>query len=164
MGVTGQSGSIEGRPDPGAALSAPVPNESTLLAVDRTRLAHERTLMAWIRTATSMISFGFTIYKFLEAQPGRERRFTIVEKILDARNFAILMISIGLLGLFFAALENHREMNALRAKYGGERIPRSNAMRVALLVALFGFFALGAVLSGPSAWPAAAGRSNGVTR
>jgi putative membrane protein len=34
------------------------------LALDRTRLAYERTLMAWIRTAASLISFGFTIYKF----------------------------------------------------------------------------------------------------
>jgi putative membrane protein len=137
-----------GRPDPGAALAASTPDENTLLAVDRTRLAHERTLMAWIRTATSMISFGFTIYKFLEAQPGRERRFTIVEKILDARNFAVIMISIGLFGLFFAALENRREMGRLRATYGEQRIPRSNAMRVAVLVAFFGFFALSAVFVG----------------
>ena len=39
---------------------------ATRLAVDRTRLAYERTLMAWTRTATSLISFGFTIYKFFE--------------------------------------------------------------------------------------------------
>jgi uncharacterized membrane protein YidH (DUF202 family) len=26
-------------------------------------LAYERTLMAWVRTAASMISFGFSIYK-----------------------------------------------------------------------------------------------------
>ena len=37
------------------------------LAIDRTRLAAERSLMAWIRTALSMIAFGFTIYKFLQA-------------------------------------------------------------------------------------------------
>ena len=34
---------------------------STSLALDRTRLAHERTPMAWTRTAVSLISFGFTI-------------------------------------------------------------------------------------------------------
>ena len=28
------------------------------------RLALERTLMAWIRTCTSLIAFGFTIYQF----------------------------------------------------------------------------------------------------
>lgn len=32
----------------------------------RTIMAADRTLMAWIRTALSMLSFGFTIYKFLE--------------------------------------------------------------------------------------------------
>ena len=38
----------------GAALET-----SEVLALDRTRLAAERTLMAWLRTALSMISFGF---------------------------------------------------------------------------------------------------------
>jgi putative membrane protein len=38
----------------------------TDLAVERSRLASERTLMAWIRTSLSMISFGFTIYKFFQ--------------------------------------------------------------------------------------------------
>ena len=33
----------------------------------RTIMAADRTLMAWIRTALSMLSFGFTIYKFLQA-------------------------------------------------------------------------------------------------
>ena len=38
----------------------------------RTIMAADRTLMAWIRTSLSMLSFGFTIYKFLEtaAQQG----------------------------------------------------------------------------------------------
>ena len=29
-------------------------------------MAADRTLMAWVRTSLSMLSFGFTIYKFLE--------------------------------------------------------------------------------------------------
>ncbi len=29
----------------------------------------DRTLMAWIRTALSMLSFGFAIYKFLDSAP-----------------------------------------------------------------------------------------------
>jgi putative membrane protein len=33
----------------------------------RTIMAADRTLMAWIRTSLSMLSFGFTIYKALEA-------------------------------------------------------------------------------------------------
>jgi len=36
------------------------------LALDRARLAHDRILIAWIRTAFSMISFGFTIIKLFQ--------------------------------------------------------------------------------------------------
>lgn len=32
----------------------------------RTVMAADRTLMAWVRTSLSMLSFSFTIYKFLE--------------------------------------------------------------------------------------------------
>ena len=52
-----------------AATDAPSPS-STFLPSDlgeiRTILAADRTLMAWIRTSLSMLSFGFTIYKFLQ--------------------------------------------------------------------------------------------------
>ena len=41
-------------------------NLSDGLAVQRTRMASERTLMGWVRTAISMISFGFTITKALQ--------------------------------------------------------------------------------------------------
>lgn len=37
------------------------------LGVKRTIMAADRTLMAWVRTSLSMLSFGFTIYKFLES-------------------------------------------------------------------------------------------------
>lgn len=39
---------------------------TTALAVTRTRLAAERTLMSWIRTSFSMIGFGFTILKLFQ--------------------------------------------------------------------------------------------------
>jgi putative membrane protein len=42
----------------------------------RTIMAADRTLMAWMRTSLSMLSFGFTIYKFLDtmAQHGQLQR------------------------------------------------------------------------------------------
>lgn len=39
------------------------------LGEQRTIMAADRTLMAWIRTSLSMLSFGFTIYKFLDSIP-----------------------------------------------------------------------------------------------
>jgi putative membrane protein len=38
-------------------------DQGTRLAIERSYLAADRTLMAWIRTALSMIGFGFTIGK-----------------------------------------------------------------------------------------------------
>src|ERR1035438_1784562 len=37
-----------------------------MLALDRNRRAADRTLMAWVRTALSMLGFGFFIYKFFQ--------------------------------------------------------------------------------------------------
>ncbi len=46
-------------------MDAP-PKLPTDLGTTRTIMAADRTLMAWIRTSLSMLSFGFTIYKFLD--------------------------------------------------------------------------------------------------
>ena len=124
-----------------AAASPPNVSESTLLAVDRTRLAHERTLMAWVRTATSMISFGFTIAKLV---PNRDNGR---DSILDTHTFASIMIAVALVALTFAAIQHRREMRTLRAQYP-DRVPYSNAMLVASLVAGFGILAFVAVLVG----------------
>jgi putative membrane protein len=50
-----------------SGLSHRPPRMPSDLGTQRTVMAADRTLMAWTRTALSMISFGFTIYKFLEA-------------------------------------------------------------------------------------------------
>ena len=44
--------------------SSKAPNASTDLGVERTRLVTERTMMAWVRTATSLMTFGFAIQQF----------------------------------------------------------------------------------------------------
>ena len=138
---------VEALPDSQSTSPPPTPapnaSESTLLAVDRTRLAHERTLMAWVRTATSMISFGFTIAKLVPTgQPGERRG-----GLLDTRTFSTVMIGMALVSLLVATVQNRREMKELRARYPG-RVPRSEAMMVAFLVAGFGLFAFVAVLIG----------------
>ena len=122
-----------------SASATPNVSESTLLAVDRTRLAHERTLMAWVRTATSMISFGFTIAKLIPERPS--------EGLLDTRTFASIMIGVALVALMFAAIQHHHEIRQLRARYP-DSVPMSNSMLVATLVACFGLFACVAVMIG----------------
>lgn len=115
---------------------------STTLAVDRTRLAYERTLMAWIRTATSLITFGFTIYKFFQIELAREGPRT--NRLIGPREFALLMIVIGLVSLLMATLEHRRDLKALNAEYPGGR--RSLARVLAALISILGLLALFAVL------------------
>jgi putative membrane protein len=118
-------------------VTTPV-SESTLLAVDRTRLAHERTLMAWVRTAASMISFGFSIAKLVpNVGPGGT---TGREAIFDTKTFASIMIGVALMALLAATIQDYREMKALRARYPSN-VPRSTALAVAALVVGFGIFA-----------------------
>ena len=123
------------------AGSVPVP-DATRLAVQRTRLAYERTLMAWTRTATSLISFGFTIYKFFQYL--RQEEQITDAGLLGPRGFGLLMIAIGLTALAFATVEHRRNMNRLRASYGPE--PYSLAAIVSGLIAALGVVGLLAVL------------------
>ena len=115
--------------------------DSTQMALDRTWLAHERTLMAWIRTATSMISFGFTIYKFFEF----EKRAKAGEHgLLTPRDFAIAMVSIGLIALLLATFAYRLDTRELNERLGGRR--RSLAQVVSALVSVFGILVLLAAL------------------
>jgi putative membrane protein len=117
-------------------------DDSTKLGVDRTLLAYDRTLLAWTRTAVSLITFGFTIYKFFQIELAREAPRP--ERLLGPTHFAALMIVIGLASLVLATLDHRAALKALRAKYPGER--QTLARVLAALVALLGIVALLAVL------------------
>jgi inner membrane protein YidH len=111
---------------------------STEMATDRTWLAHERTLMAWVRTATSMISFGFTVYKFFQFEAGHDTPVT--HGWLTPRDFALILISIGLVALFMATLAHRREIKTLTFQTGGRR--QSLAEIVAAMISVFGVLLL----------------------
>jgi putative membrane protein len=113
-------------------------NLSTRLAFDRTRLAHDRTMMAWVRTATSLITFGFTIDKFFEFHIGKGGK--PYDGIIGPREFALLMISIGLFSLVIATIQHRVARNALRTL--DPEVPRSMAAVLAGLIAILGVVAL----------------------
>jgi len=115
--------------------------DSMQLALSRTWLAHERTLMAWVRTAASMITFGFTIYKFFQLEAGNR---LARPGLITPRDFALMMISIGLLALVLATLAHRRETEDLRATSHFQR--RSLAEVVAALVSVFGLMVLVATI------------------
>jgi putative membrane protein len=95
-------------------------------------------MMAWIRTATSLITFGFTIYKFFQIErPAAEGR----RHLIGPRQFAMMLVAIGLFSLVLATLENRENLKALGAEY----MPapkRSLSVVVAALVSVLGIIAL----------------------
>jgi putative membrane protein len=125
------------------ASSKPL-DSGTRLAIDRTQLAHERTLMAWVRTATSLITFGFTIYKFFEFEATKGVVPTS-SRLLSPRHFGMIMIGTGLLALCFSAVEHRRSLKQLHDEYGVV-IPRSVSLVVAAIVSIFGLLAFFAAL------------------
>jgi putative membrane protein len=108
------------------------------LSVDRTYLAHERTLMAWTRTSASLISFGFTIYKFFEGLGIRGRRHP-----LGYVTFSVAMISIGLIALLLATIQHWRDTKDLEARFGLQ--PRFLTPAISGLIAALGILGLLAV-------------------
>ena len=123
-------------------MATPDLDRGTRLALDRTWLAHERTMMAWVRTAVSLISFGFTIYKFFQLEI--KATAPNPHAIIGPRGFALMMISIGLIALCLATIQRRQDNQMLKATYG--EVPRSVAGTIAALVALMGVFAFIAVV------------------
>jgi len=109
------------------------------LAVQRTFLAHERTLMAWVRTSASLISFGFSVYKFFAYLVEAEGRFPIKQRF-GPRHFAIAMMGIGVLALVAAVIQQHRAVKLLEIQTNVKYSSLSE--KIAGIVALLGVLLL----------------------
>ena len=105
------------------------------LSFDRTRMAAERTLMAWVRTALSMISFGFTLYKFLEA--------------MLPQSTSPALIGIGTFALIVACVQHVSYLRVLGIKL--RSLPWDLSFLVGCLIALLGFLMFWSIVlnSGP---------------
>jgi putative membrane protein len=121
--------------------ASPLP-DATKLALDRTRLAHDRTLLAWVRTATSLISFGFTIYKFFQYLQ-ESKQVAAGATLFGPREFALLMIGIGVIVLVLATIQHRIDLMHLRAEY--RDVPYSIATLLAALISVLGIVGLLAV-------------------
>jgi inner membrane protein YidH len=113
------------------------------LAVARTRMASERTLMGWVRTAISMITFGFTMARALQ--------FAVEEGVLKGirayatENVALILIILGTVSLAIASYQHWRFVQALPA--GGAGLRRWDlTLTMASLIVLLGSLILVNVL------------------
>ncbi|HSB06808.1 MAG TPA: DUF202 domain-containing protein [Thermodesulfobacteriota bacterium] len=122
------------------SLQAAVASDASVrFSFERTLLSHERTLMAWVRTATSLITFGFTIYKFFQLEIGASVR-PRSPQVISAREFAMIMIAIGLVALSLAAIQNWQYRRNLRKQH--LKVSLSLATFVAGLVSALGLLAI----------------------
>jgi len=138
----GASGKPERSPISDKPLAANLANE---LAKERNREAAERTLMAWIRTALSLIGFGLGIGKldaYLQGA-GLHTRFDLPHSSLI---FGASFIVIGILGLLAAIIQHARILKRLSRPDFAYNAMRPIAMTVAALLMLIGVFGLIAIL------------------
>jgi putative membrane protein len=86
--------------------------QRTDLAARRSLMAADRTLMAWVRTALSLQSFGFTIYKVLQAleQEGRALRSD-----RTPANVGLFLTAMGTIAMVMGTVEYLQTRKALQA-------------------------------------------------
>jgi putative membrane protein len=118
----------------------------------RTRLSVERTLMSWVRTAVSLIGFGFTIVQFFD-------RFSAMAGIAEAqrpqapRYLGLALIAAGVFALVISAWQYRTVLHHLwspdfRAIAGVEQGGMATPLYLISIVLIFiGLFAFVAVLT-----------------
>ena len=123
-------------------VGANIANE---LAKERNREAAERTLMAWIRTALSLIGFGFGIGKlatYLDAAGLPITRDPVHTSLVFGSSFIV----VGVFGLLAAIVQHVRILNRLSRPDFAYNAMRPIAMTVAIMLILIGVFGLVAIL------------------
>ena len=118
-----------------------------MLALDRNKLAAERTLMAWVRTSLSMISFGFTIYKFLQVID--EQSTVPIVRPNAPRNVGLVLTGLGTLVVTVACIQHWSYVKSLRTDQPYK--PWDLSFVVACMIAILGvlLFLSIVVRSGP---------------
>lgn len=115
----------------------------TSLALERTYLSHDRNLLAWVRSAITLITFGFTIHHFFkDGQSGSIGQIGPLE-------FGFAMILIGLAGLILSAFQYLNSIRNLRLRYPQQPMGISYTLYLSALVCLLSIGGLVSVMSGP---------------
>lgn len=107
--------------------------ERTDLAVERSAMAAGRTLMGWVRTSLSMISFGFTIYKFLQAA-GHGASAN------GPRRLGLFLIAMGVISVLLGSVEYHQTLTRLNKLSSRHMRTLNTTLVVGILIGLLGLF------------------------
>lgn len=122
----------------GTLTSNQLAEQRTEMGFGRTVMALERTLMAWIRTSLSLISFGFTIFKFLQAM--QEKSGGAMRENAP-RNLGLFLIFLGM-GVLGLAMYQFRNAMAAVQVYSKTKAPVSISFIGAIGILLVGLFTI----------------------
>jgi putative membrane protein len=105
---------VSGEPkSPPASRLAVEPTASNHFAWINTRLSLERTFMAWIRTAVSLIGFGFTIVQFFQRLRGMEASNGRTMRAETPRDLGLALIATGVAALIISSFQYRRALRYL---------------------------------------------------
>lgn len=119
-------------------------NPQTELAKKRNQAAAERTLMAWIRTSLSLISFGFGIDQIITVI--RAAVGEAVNIIFLSRFLGLSFIALGVFAMFGAAYQHRQELNHIRQEHYAYIPGRSLGLMVATALIIIGTIAFLGIL------------------
>jgi putative membrane protein len=122
-------------------------NLNNELAKERNRAAAERTMMAWIRTCLSLISFGFGLDKIIGAI-NRSRFDGSDHAGLSVRLVAIGFVLIGILAMAAATRQHLRTLKLIRRDDFVYVDQRSITVFTAVALTIIGIVAFALLVTG----------------
>jgi len=125
----------------------PLPSPGTELAKERNRAAEERTLMAWIRTALSLIGFGFGIDSIVAAIQGALG--DAVNPVRLSRLLGLAFVALGTFAMLYAAVDHRYQLQRIQRNDLVYASRRSPSLVVAYALAVVGSLAFISILLSP---------------
>ena len=99
------------KPNTKSPKAADLLQELSVLALARTAMSSERSLMAWMRASVSLYSFGFSITKFMDYL---EQQAAGTQHSGGLRNLGLVLIAMGILALGLAAAEHIKRIRTMK--------------------------------------------------
>jgi len=106
-----QEDNIQEQPENESAKQARIIKKLGIYALVRTALSSERSQMAWMRTAVSLYTFGFSITTFFDYLEQQQKGVQVSE---GPKQLGFTLICMGILSLVIAAIAHLKRIFRMR--------------------------------------------------